>query len=71
MKHFYVAADYEKDPEKKNFNIWSFADASNENEVIKAIDIAFYLNEKYSGILLKYGFTELSKEEVMNELNQW
>lgn len=70
-KYFYVAADYEKDPEKKNFNIWAFADATDDIQVIKAIDTAFYLNAKYSGIILKYGFTDSEKEVLMIDLNRF
>lgn len=69
-KYFYVAADYEKNPKEKNFNIWEFVESNLTEQVIKAIDTVFYLNKKYEGIALSYGFTNLEKDELMIELNK-
>lgn len=67
---FYVASDFERNPEKKNFNIWAFASVLDEVSVVKAIDTAFYINRKYKGAILKYGFTDLTEKQLEIELNK-
>lgn len=69
-RYFYVASDFERNPEKKNFNIWAFALVLDEVSVLKAIDTAFYINRKYKGAILKYGFTDLTEKQLEIELNK-
>ena len=68
--YFYVASDFERNPEKKNFNIWAHAMVIDEKAVIKAIDTAFYINRKYKGAIIKYGFTSLTEKQLEVELNK-
>jgi hypothetical protein len=68
--HFYVAADFERNPEKKNFNVWAYAMVIDEIAVLKAIDTAFYINRKYKGAIIRYGFTSLSEKQLEKELNK-
>lgn len=68
--YFYVASDFERNPDKKNFNIWAFAPVVDEPAVLKAIDTAFYINRKYKGAILRYGFTDLTEKQLEIELNK-
>jgi hypothetical protein len=68
--HFYVAADFERTPEEKNFNVWAYAMVIDEVAVLKAIDTAFYINRKYKGAIIRYGFTSLSEKQLEKELNK-
>lgn len=68
--YFYVASDFERNPEKKNFNIWAHTVVTDEEMVKKAIDTAFYINRKYKGAIIKYGFTSLSERQLQIELNK-
>ena len=69
-QYFYVASDFERNPEKKNFNVWAHALVIDEAAVIKAIDTAFYINRKYKGAIIKYGFTNLTEKQLEIELNK-
>lgn len=69
-QYFYVASDFERNPEKKNFNIWAFAYTGDNAAVLKAIDTAFYINRKYKGAIIKYGFTNLTEKQLEVELNK-
>lgn len=68
--YFYVASDFERNPEKKNFSIWAYTATSDETSLMKAIDIAFYINRRYKGAIIKYGFTDLTEREQEIELNK-
>lgn len=69
-QYFYVASDFERNPEKRNFNVWAHALVIDEAAVIKAIDTAFYINRKYKGAIIKYGFTNLTEKQLEIELNK-
>ena len=58
------------EPKKKNFNVWAYAMVLDEASVVKAIDTAFYINRKYKGAIIKYGFTSLSERQLQIELNK-
>lgn len=69
-QYFYVASDFERNPERRNFNVWAHALVIDEAAVIKAIDTAFYINRKYKGAIIKYGFTNLTEKQLEIELNK-
>jgi hypothetical protein len=68
--YFYVASDFERNPGKKNFNIWAHTAVTDEEMIKKAIDTAFYINRRYKGAIIRYGFTELTEKQLELELNK-